>query len=465
MLNNVALNIAISLVFIYLLYSLLATTIKEFIATIFSYRSRMLERGIEQMLDGQNFSYYWWDKVLNFILWCVYSLKGDTKKVIKTIEHEADVLKGEVKAVEVQVKQQLSRANFFQKGTSLSDVQNVFKLPRIKLDKKAALFAAKVTEHPLYLRSAENSWLYKKPAYLSAATFSDILLDIIKGTKEAPVIIDDVQQFVNTQLAGNPSLQKILNIYIEQSNGDMQRFKLLVENWYDTTMERVSGWYKKQANRILFIIGFVLALIFNVSTIRIVDILSKDKTVSQKVADNASAYVQTHIIDTTNHVVPVQPAAPDTAIQAQQQPSHNDSVFAQAKAQIDGIRTLYDSTIADNNNLLGLGWDTSIVQQRIDTAKLGWFNHWLYKIMPESVFVAYYNIPSVIYATFHDPYTFIGFLLTALAISLGAPFWFDLLNKFINLRATGAKPAESKDTSTGSKTATLNQAPNPAAKG
>jgi len=36
---------------------------------------------------------------------------------------------------------------------------------------------------------------------------------------------------------------------------------------------------------------------------------------------------------------------------------------------------------------------------------------------------------------------FLGWLLTALAISLGAPFWFDLLNKFIVVRST-VKPKE-----------------------
>jgi len=36
---------------------------------------------------------------------------------------------------------------------------------------------------------------------------------------------------------------------------------------------------------------------------------------------------------------------------------------------------------------------------------------------------------------------FFGWLLTALAISLGAPFWFDLLNKFIVVRST-VKPKE-----------------------
>ena len=35
----------------------------------------------------------------------------------------------------------------------------------------------------------------------------------------------------------------------------------------------------------------------------------------------------------------------------------------------------------------------------------------------------------------------IGWLLTAIAISLGAPFWFDLLNKFMVVRST-VKPHE-----------------------
>ena len=35
-----------------------------------------------------------------------------------------------------------------------------------------------------------------------------------------------------------------------------------------------------------------------------------------------------------------------------------------------------------------------------------------------------------------------GWLLTAFAVSLGAPFWFDLLNRFINLRVSGKAPEE-----------------------
>jgi hypothetical protein len=38
----------------------------------------------------------------------------------------------------------------------------------------------------------------------------------------------------------------------------------------------------------------------------------------------------------------------------------------------------------------------------------------------------------------------VGLLLTAVAISFGAPFWFDALNKLVNLRATGDPPPVSK---------------------
>jgi hypothetical protein len=36
-----------------------------------------------------------------------------------------------------------------------------------------------------------------------------------------------------------------------------------------------------------------------------------------------------------------------------------------------------------------------------------------------------------------------GLAITVLAVSLGAPFWFDLLNKLANLRASGPKPQPS----------------------
>ncbi|RPH79952.1 MAG: hypothetical protein EHM80_06530 [Nitrospiraceae bacterium] len=38
----------------------------------------------------------------------------------------------------------------------------------------------------------------------------------------------------------------------------------------------------------------------------------------------------------------------------------------------------------------------------------------------------------------------IGLLLTAIAVSLGAPFWFDVLNKLINIRSAGKQPERAR---------------------
>jgi len=37
-----------------------------------------------------------------------------------------------------------------------------------------------------------------------------------------------------------------------------------------------------------------------------------------------------------------------------------------------------------------------------------------------------------------------GLLLTTGAVSLEAPFWFDVLNKLVNIRSSGKQPAKSQ---------------------
>ena len=56
MTNLIVLDVVIGLVFVYLLYSMLATILQELLATWFSFRSKLLERAIFRMLeDGSEF--------------------------------------------------------------------------------------------------------------------------------------------------------------------------------------------------------------------------------------------------------------------------------------------------------------------------------------------------------------------------------------------------------------------------
>src|SRR6202000_324816 len=90
-----------------------------------------------------------------------------------------------------------------------------------------------------------------KPSYLDASVFSDIFVDILSD-KSAPSVINSIKNNLPALTVGNTDLQKIVEIYLQQANGDLQRFKMLIEDWYDESMGRVSGWYKKQAAWILF---------------------------------------------------------------------------------------------------------------------------------------------------------------------------------------------------------------------
>jgi len=436
MFNNVAITVATGLTFIFLLYSLLATTIKELVATIFAYRSRMLERGIEQMLDGKNYSYYWWHKVFNYFIWLFHW--GKVKYSNVKIKSENKKLAPEVSK---PTQNNIPLVDFMYARTIDTTTTPVAPVKRIALNDKARLFAANITSHALYKRAAENSLLSKKPAYLGADVFSDILIDVL-GSKRpdtnAPILLKDISSFVNTSISGNPDLKKIVGIYLEQANGDVQRFKLLVETWYDDTMDRVSGWYKKQAYRILLMIGFVLAVSFKISTIDIVKKLSTDKVAREQLAANATAYIQEKRNSLSSPAIPV--VTRDSLLE-------HDTSFIQAKRSLHEIDSMYQADIKDNNQVVGLGWGN------YGGAKEFW---------RKVGFVC-----GAAFWPWHPAFDWsalLGFIITALAISLGAPFWFDLLNKFINLRVSGAKPDDKSSTPV-SKTKTMNQKPDPTAKG
>lgn len=439
MFNNVALDIAIGLIFIFVLYSLLATAIHEFIATLFAYRHRMLDIALEQMLDGKHYSYYWWNKVGN-IFWWLFARFIRQKKTNEFIDAGGDNL---LKFTDFTAKQNLSEAQI-----------NALKTVGVRrniLNKKAALFAANITEHPLYKRSAENSIFYKKPAYLGADVFSDILIDVLSKYASTPVLMKDIRNNLDELDATgmNPALKNILTIYINQANGDIVRFKGLIEDWYNQQMERVRGWYKRQTSRVLLVIGFALAIAFNVNTIQIAGKLAEDDKARDKLAQQATEWVK------ANPSLPTSGAKADSLL--------SDSAFKVAQQNFLKSSAAYQKEIDSASNLMGMGWSKDILARKITYKQLYWIE---YPIKATIDFVLSFIIPdatmSVYYEITRNPGILIGFLITAFAVSFGAPFWFDLLNKAVSIRGTGRKPGEKSTSPTASvpsKTPLLNKHP------
>ncbi|MBX3257279.1 MAG: hypothetical protein KF862_24345 [Chitinophagaceae bacterium] len=435
MFNNAALDIAIGLIFIFVLYSLLATAIHEFIATLFAYRHRMLDIALEQMLDGRHYSYYWWNKIGN-IFWWLFARFIRQKKPVTFAEAGGDTM---LKFTDFTAKQNLTEQQI-----------NALKAAGIRrnvLNKKAALFAANITEHPLYKRSSENSVFYKKPAYLSADVFSDILIDVLGKKVSEPVLMKDIKNNLsNPDIAGmNPELKNILTIYINQANGDMVRFKGLIEDWYNQQMDRVKGWYKRQTSRILLVIGFALAVAFNVNTLQIAGKLAENDKARDKLAQQATEWVK------ANPSIPASANLVDSTL--------SDSAFKVAKQNFLKVSAAYQKEIDSATNLVGMGWGSRVLDRKISYQQLYWIEYpvkavfdFLGFIIPDAVLSVYYEIT-------RNPGILIGFLITAFAVSFGAPFWFDLLNKFVNIRSSGKSPGESATASAPSKTPLLNKHP------
>jgi len=218
-------------------------------------------------------------------------------------------------------------------------------------------------------------------SYMKAETFVEGVIDTLvrktDGKTEVERIETGIKQFVDHDQDTAQHLERML----QKSQKDVQKFKEELEKWFDNSMERCASSYKQLVQWKLLIIGFFVAMLFNVDIILI----------SKKLADNEELAKK----------------------------------FA----------TLATQVIEDNDNLDSLKKDFSKYNENIQTS-LG-----LQKVYDASDKEMETN-ESLKHSRF------LGYLIAALGISLGAPFWFDLLGKLVKLRSAvqPASPASGKGT-------------------
>jgi hypothetical protein len=145
-------------------------------------------------------------------------------------------------------------------------------------------------------------------------------------------------------------------------------------------MDRVSGWYKRRKQKIIVVVGLAMAVVMNVSTITIAKTLWTNATLRESLVRAAEQYID---------------AAGATG--ANESPTHR---LERNVAQLQSFA-------------LPIGWTWEADDPR--SIKQTDPGVWIERL--------------------------IGWMLTGCAISLGAPFWFDLLNKVVVVRST-VKPYE-----------------------
>ncbi|SHF65603.1 hypothetical protein SAMN02745157_2663 [Kaistia soli DSM 19436] len=239
----------------------------------------------------------------------------------------------------------------------------------------------------------------RRPAYVPSRNFTLALLDTLIGNNQATSLT--AMQETIAKMPDGP-VRQALGTLLDEAGGDMAAFKLSVDHWFDDAMDRLGGAYKRNAQATLLAIGFVLAALLNVDTVRIVNVLMHDTTRLEATVRAATAFA-------TSHADAATPTSGGETAATVADPA--EEISALRKKALDEIATLQSTP-------LPVGWDDcgaacdgrSVTPQNLFAGKLS----------PLSALV--------------------GWILTAIAVSFGAPFWFDLLNRFINLRSSGPKP-------------------------
>ena len=298
-LNSTVLDVAVGLVFVFLLLAIICTTTNEWISGIFNLRGKTLGTAITQLLDNQK------------------------------------------------------------NGSGNSFLLDFYAHP---------LIAGMVAPG----KNASSG----HPSYLSSRTFATAVMDLATAGKPGSISFADLETGIKSLPDGD--VKTALLALIQSAEGDLDKAQKYIEQWFDDTMQRASGWYKRHLQVVTLSTAIVLTLATNADTLRIGHLLWTSPTErallvseAQNRVTAASRQTQIEYPDKNNPLNPVQKPTPDE------------------------LKTLQSL----------LGWSGELPKG---------FWGWVWRVC--------------------------GWLLSIIAISLGAPFWFDLLSKLMNVRSAGQKP-------------------------
>ena len=261
----------------------------------------------------------------------------------------------------------------------------------------------KLYAHPLIdsLSPAGSS----RPSYISPQILSTALVQVLShdgslaGLRQA---LDDRTTW----------LGKLLGPMLDEAAGDLEQFKVRVEAHFNAVSDRVSGWFKRRTQVAMFVVGFLLAILFNVDSIYIFQHLEKNPVLVQSLVEQAKK------IEADRQ----QLSTSTTTNTADNSAERTDSTVQDLQARLKNL----NQQISDFEQMgLPVGWYSTQAQAKVD-----------------------FGMRDYIVSQLLEPMKWIGWLITALAGVLGAPFWFDAISKLFAIRGAGRKPEEAAPSAT-----------------
>jgi hypothetical protein len=222
-----------------------------------------------------------------------------------------------------------------------------------------ANLASLVLGHPLVRSLAQATG---RPSYLPARTFALALLDVLTPGGQTTRDVAAVRNAVAA--IESDKVRAALLPLVNQSADTLAALQANIERHFDDVMDRVSGVYKRNSQKIIVVIALVVTVVFNVDTLNAAQKLWVSPALRAQVVQEGSAVSRA-------------------------------GLTAEGKPQVSTV------------DALPVGW------YQVPTSS----REWGLKIL--------------------------GWLLSTFALTLGTPFWFELLTRFVNVRSTGPKPSSS----------------------
>lgn len=177
--------------------------------------------------------------------------------------------------------------------------------------------------------------------------------------------------------------KRVLRQIHSESYGNLDSFRDRLERWFDQAMERNAGTFKKKAQNAVFFFSVVMTIGLNVDSLKLMHYFYSNPLEAARVAEVAERVI--------NDPATAQRVATDSAT--------TTTLIREIGSSIKELKSLE----------LPIGWP-----------------EW-----GKESFGDYFTKTNI---------SIFGWLITIFAVSLGAPFWYDMLNKLVNIRSAGNRP-------------------------
>jgi len=461
-------DMLIGLVVVYFMLSLVLAAVREAIEARLKSRSRHLALGIMMLLNHRNTVQAFYNNPLVSALWrptreMAYPGKPPEEKPTEGAQTEK---KEELKKVAVALKRvaqniatflQKMKANRKEPASSYGALTDTVPLPDPTFKGFSPAAAVPLALASLFLpRDAKFQHAQELPSYIPSRTFALTIVALLQkkaavaddgklnsatqsvdafkialSEVESPVVSASVKTLL-AQAQKDEWSEPVVTI-LSTVGDDLDKAITAIENWYDSSMDRVSGWYKRETHIILFWLGLVLAISLNVDTI----FLAKHLNASPEARSYLVKFAEKRLEQGEQQTKASRGGGKTEQPVTQKSSDEPQNIDAEgvAKSELQAIAMKDEEVRKAVRSLselsLPIGW-TAETTERFWLKPHEWNKTYpeLAQLLPHSTLPSYELISAIF-----------GWLITAFALTLGAPFWFDVLNKIMVIRST-VKPTE-----------------------